>query len=84
MGGTMPRETVLPRTNVPPYLDETPISVQPRHSDNFGVEYPHLMTRPDGALVIQGLYENLHTIEDNLNHLGGFYFDHDARKTETV
>lgn len=81
----MPRETILPRTVVPEYLDETPLAVQDRHvaEGNFSMTRPHLTQAGDRpAFPRPSMTENLQLIEDNLARPHGA-FDSRHRKVET-
>jgi hypothetical protein len=79
------RETVLPRTVVPDYLDETPLAVQVRHEETFDLGRAPLNQAGDTPRFPRpGMLENMQLLESNLALHGGYYFDMRWRKVETL
>jgi len=80
----MQREVILPRTEVPSYLDETPLAVQDRHAENFDLTrmpMGHAGDRP--SFPRPNMLQNIALIESNLALKAGYYFDMAWRKVET-
>lgn len=64
--GTLPR-TVLPRTDVPEYLSETPMQEQGRHAQSFHTNHPAAQHAGHSAAFQRpGLEDNLKLIQENL------------------
>lgn len=84
------REVVLPRTEVPEYLDETPLAVQERHvaEGNFDLDrMPQGHAGDSARFPRPSMKENLSLLESNLSLFEGTdnsYFDMPWRKKETL
>lgn len=60
-------KNVLPRTDVPDYLSESPLQEQSRHLDSFHRNQPQANHAGDNAAFSRpGLADNLKLIQDNL------------------
>jgi hypothetical protein len=78
------RETILPRTVVPDYLDGTPLARQTRHADNFDLSRaPLSQAGSTTAFARPNMAANIALIESNLGRLAGYYFEMPWRKPET-
>lgn len=81
------RRNVLPHTEVPAYLAETPMQEQQRHLDSFHRNQPHANQGFDGAsggFARPGMGDNLDLITRNLADDERFAMRHRAADAGTV